>query len=113
MMTIIIRVAAGLRPSLQPVSDEWPGEAQQMVALMKRCWDQDPKKRPCFLGVLPGFAGQGVDGARKGDSWAPSPLLRAMQTQLKHRGLKRFLQQNLPPGAGRMALELGELRSGS
>nr|XP_013010833.1 ankyrin repeat and protein kinase domain-containing protein 1 isoform X1 [Cavia porcellus] len=51
MMTIIIRVAAGLRPSLQPVSDEWPGEAQQMVALMKRCWDQDPKKRPCFLDI--------------------------------------------------------------
>ncbi|XP_014640636.1 PREDICTED: ankyrin repeat and protein kinase domain-containing protein 1 [Ceratotherium simum simum] len=48
MMTIIIRVATGMRPSLQPVSDEWPGEAQQMVDLMKRCWDQDPKKRPCF-----------------------------------------------------------------
>ncbi|KAM6172438.1 ankyrin repeat and protein kinase domain-containing protein 1 isoform 2-T2 [Erethizon dorsatum] len=51
MMTIIIRVAAGMRPSLQPVSDEWPGEAQQMVDLMKRCWDQDPKKRPCFLDI--------------------------------------------------------------
>nr|XP_015842818.2 ankyrin repeat and protein kinase domain-containing protein 1 isoform X1 [Peromyscus maniculatus bairdii] len=49
MMTIIIRVAAGMRPPLQPV--EWPGEAYQMVDLMKRCWDQDPKKRPCFLNV--------------------------------------------------------------
>ncbi|XP_008589663.1 PREDICTED: ankyrin repeat and protein kinase domain-containing protein 1, partial [Galeopterus variegatus] len=48
MMTIIIRVAAGMRPSLQPVSSKWPGEAQQMVDLMRRCWDQDPKKRPCF-----------------------------------------------------------------
>ncbi|XP_070479229.1 ankyrin repeat and protein kinase domain-containing protein 1 isoform X1 [Equus przewalskii] len=48
MMTIIVRVATGGRPSLQPVSEEWPGEAQQMVDLMKRCWDQDPKKRPCF-----------------------------------------------------------------
>ncbi|KAM6158957.1 ankyrin repeat and protein kinase domain-containing protein 1 isoform 3-T3 [Rhynchocyon petersi] len=48
MMTIIIQVAMGMRPSLQPISDEWPGEAQQMVDLMKRCWDQDPKKRPCF-----------------------------------------------------------------
>uniref|UniRef100_A0A7N4PPS2 Ankyrin repeat and kinase domain containing 1 n=1 Tax=Sarcophilus harrisii TaxID=9305 RepID=A0A7N4PPS2_SARHA len=48
MMTIIIRVAAGTRPSLQPISDEWPGEGQQMVDLMKRCWDQDLKKRPCF-----------------------------------------------------------------
>ena len=50
MMTIMVRVAAGLRPSLQPVSDEWPAEAQQMVDLMRRCWDQDPKKRPCFPG---------------------------------------------------------------
>ncbi|XP_076781208.1 ankyrin repeat and protein kinase domain-containing protein 1 isoform X2 [Arvicanthis niloticus] len=50
MMTIIIRVAAGMRPSLQEVSAEWP-EAHQMVDLMKRCWDQDPKKRPCFLNV--------------------------------------------------------------
>uniref|UniRef100_G3U0P7 Ankyrin repeat and kinase domain containing 1 n=1 Tax=Loxodonta africana TaxID=9785 RepID=G3U0P7_LOXAF len=48
MMTIIVRVAAGIRPSLQLISDEWPGEAQQMVDLMKRCLDQDPKKRPCF-----------------------------------------------------------------
>ncbi|KFO31128.1 ankyrin repeat and protein kinase domain-containing protein 1 isoform X3 [Fukomys damarensis] len=51
MMTIIIQVAAGMRPSLQPVSEEWPGEAQQMVDLMRRCWDQDPKKRPCFLDI--------------------------------------------------------------
>ncbi|XP_027268117.1 ankyrin repeat and protein kinase domain-containing protein 1 [Cricetulus griseus] len=48
MMTIIIRVAAGMRPSLQ---SEWPEEVHQMVDLMKRCWDQDPKKRPCFLNV--------------------------------------------------------------
>ncbi|XP_068936444.1 ankyrin repeat and protein kinase domain-containing protein 1 [Petaurus breviceps papuanus] len=51
MMTIIIRVAAGTRPSLQFISDEWPGEGQQMVDLMKRCWDQDPKKRPCFTDI--------------------------------------------------------------
>ncbi|XP_043852780.1 LOW QUALITY PROTEIN: ankyrin repeat and protein kinase domain-containing protein 1 [Dromiciops gliroides] len=51
MMTIIIRVASGTRPSLQPISDEWPGEGQQMVDLMKRCWDQDPKKRPCFTDI--------------------------------------------------------------
>ncbi|KAM5185888.1 LOW QUALITY PROTEIN: ankyrin repeat and protein kinase domain-containing protein 1 [Callospermophilus lateralis] len=49
MMTVIIKVG-GMRPSLQPVSG-WPGEAQQMVDLMRRCWDQDPKKRPCFLDI--------------------------------------------------------------
>nr|XP_031299563.1 ankyrin repeat and protein kinase domain-containing protein 1 [Camelus dromedarius] len=51
MMPIIIRVAAGVRPSLQPASDEWPGEVQQVVDLMRRCWDQDPKKRPWFSDV--------------------------------------------------------------
>ncbi|KAM9221747.1 LOW QUALITY PROTEIN: ankyrin repeat and protein kinase domain-containing protein 1 [Dugong dugon] len=50
MMTVII-VVVGMRPSLQPISDEWPCEAQQMVDLMKRCWDQDPKKRPCFSDI--------------------------------------------------------------
>uniref|UniRef100_A0A2K5L2M6 Ankyrin repeat and kinase domain containing 1 n=1 Tax=Cercocebus atys TaxID=9531 RepID=A0A2K5L2M6_CERAT len=49
MMMIIIQVTAGMRPSLQPVSDQWPSEAPQMVDLVKCCWDQDPKKRPCFL----------------------------------------------------------------
>ncbi|XP_007536133.1 ankyrin repeat and protein kinase domain-containing protein 1 isoform X2 [Erinaceus europaeus] len=52
MMTIIIRVAAGARPPLQPVPPEWPVEAQQMVDLMRRCWDQDPEKRPCFPDIM-------------------------------------------------------------
>lgn len=60
MITIIIRVGTGIRPSLQPVSDEWPGEAQQMVDLMRRCWDQDPKKRPCFPGPHPAGPTQGL-----------------------------------------------------
>uniref|UniRef100_A0A2K5YBC3 Ankyrin repeat and kinase domain containing 1 n=1 Tax=Mandrillus leucophaeus TaxID=9568 RepID=A0A2K5YBC3_MANLE len=51
MMMMIIQVTAGMRPSLQPVSDQWPSEAPQMVDLVKCCWDQDPKKRPCFLDI--------------------------------------------------------------
>ncbi|KAM4850722.1 LOW QUALITY PROTEIN: ankyrin repeat and protein kinase domain-containing protein 1 [Urocitellus parryii] len=43
-------MTAGMRLSLQPVSG-WPGEAQQMVDLMRRCWDQDPKKSSCFLDI--------------------------------------------------------------
>ena len=46
VMTIITQVATGRRPSLQPVSDK----SQQMVDLMRPCWDQEPKKRPCFPG---------------------------------------------------------------
>ncbi|OXB75917.1 UNVERIFIED_CONTAM: hypothetical protein H355_012885 [Colinus virginianus] len=51
MMAIIVKVAAGKRPCLEPISDDWPGECQQMVDLMKRCWDQDPKQRPSFTGT--------------------------------------------------------------
>ncbi|NXR06005.1 ANKK1 protein, partial [Semnornis frantzii] len=51
MMAIIVKVAAGKRPCLEPISDEWPGECQQMVDLMKRCWDQDPKQRPSFTDI--------------------------------------------------------------
>lgn len=52
MMAIIVKVAAGKRPCLEPISNDWPGECQQMVDLMKRCWDQDPKQRPSFTGVV-------------------------------------------------------------
>ncbi|NXG46181.1 ANKK1 protein, partial [Psilopogon haemacephalus] len=51
MMAIIVKVAAGKRPCLEPISEDWPGECQQMVDLMKRCWDQDPKKRPSFTDI--------------------------------------------------------------
>ncbi|XP_053125830.1 ankyrin repeat and protein kinase domain-containing protein 1 [Hemicordylus capensis] len=52
MMAIIIHVAAGKRPCLEAISEDWPGECQQMVDLMKRCWDQDLKRRPSFTDVL-------------------------------------------------------------
>uniref|UniRef100_A0A8C4UYH5 Ankyrin repeat and kinase domain containing 1 n=1 Tax=Falco tinnunculus TaxID=100819 RepID=A0A8C4UYH5_FALTI len=51
MMAIIVKVAAGKRPCLEPISNEWPGECQQMADLMKRCWDQDPKQRPSFTDI--------------------------------------------------------------
>ncbi|TFK01939.1 Ankyrin repeat and protein kinase domain-containing protein 1 [Platysternon megacephalum] len=51
MMAIIVGISAGRRPCLESIRDEWPGECQQMVDLMKRCWDQDPKKRPRFTDI--------------------------------------------------------------
>ena len=48
IMTIIIQVATGRRPSLQPVSDEWLAESQQMVELMRLCWDREPRRGPAF-----------------------------------------------------------------
>uniref|UniRef100_A0A8C8ECT2 Ankyrin repeat and kinase domain containing 1 n=1 Tax=Otus sunia TaxID=257818 RepID=A0A8C8ECT2_9STRI len=51
MMAIVAKVAAGKRPCLDPISNDWPGECQQMVDLMKRCWDQDAKQRPSFTDI--------------------------------------------------------------
>ncbi|NXQ35524.1 ANKK1 protein, partial [Alaudala cheleensis] len=51
MMAIIVKVAAGKRPGLELVRDDWPGECHQMVDLMKRCWHQDPKQRPSFADI--------------------------------------------------------------
>ncbi|NWR12745.1 ANKK1 protein, partial [Paradoxornis webbianus] len=51
MMAIIVKVAAGKRPGLEQVRDDWPGECHQMLDLMKRCWHQDPKQRPSFADI--------------------------------------------------------------
>lgn len=52
MMTVIIKVAAGQRPPLENISEDAPVECQQMIDLMKRCWIQDPNKRPSFCDII-------------------------------------------------------------
>ncbi|XP_056399631.1 ankyrin repeat and protein kinase domain-containing protein 1 isoform X1 [Hyla sarda] len=52
MMTVIVKVAAGQRPPLEDISEDGPVECQQMIDLMKRCWNQDPNKRPCFSDII-------------------------------------------------------------
>ncbi|KAJ1175458.1 hypothetical protein NDU88_000746 [Pleurodeles waltl] len=51
MMTIIIKVAAGRRPSLSDIPEERPVECEQMIDLLQRCWNQDPRKRPAFKDI--------------------------------------------------------------
>ncbi|CAI5795362.1 repeat and kinase domain-containing 1 [Podarcis lilfordi] len=51
-MAVIVTVATGQRPSMEPIRDDWPAECQQMVDLMKRCWDQEPQRRPSFTDVV-------------------------------------------------------------
>ncbi|KAM4704171.1 ankyrin repeat and protein kinase domain-containing protein 1 [Rhinophrynus dorsalis] len=52
MMSIIVKVAAGQRPSLQDISEDRPVECQQMINLMERCWNQSPNKRPSFTDII-------------------------------------------------------------
>jgi serine/threonine protein kinase len=55
-ITALINIRGGVRP-------ERPGEVElkdEMWNLLKRCWDQDPKKRPTIrevVGELEGFVG--------------------------------------------------------
>lgn len=70
MMAIIVKVAAGKRPGLELVRDDWPGECHQMLDLMKRCWDQDPKQRPSFAGGTGLWISQG--SAPRGDKFVSS-----------------------------------------
>lgn len=78
MVSIIIQAAAGMRPPLQPVSAKWPEEAHQMLDLMKRCRDQDPKKRPCFLSKYPLFHAEELK--REGQE---TPLALELRTRNK------------------------------
>ncbi|XP_073513094.1 ankyrin repeat and protein kinase domain-containing protein 1 [Phyllobates terribilis] len=52
MMTVIVKVAAGHRPPLEDISEDAPVECQQMIDLMKRCWNQDANKRPSFSDII-------------------------------------------------------------
>ena len=49
-----------------------------MLDLMKRCWDQDPKKRPCFLSKYPLFHAEELK--REGRE---TPLALKLRTMFK------------------------------
>uniref|UniRef100_A0A8C5PNV3 Ankyrin repeat and kinase domain containing 1 n=1 Tax=Leptobrachium leishanense TaxID=445787 RepID=A0A8C5PNV3_9ANUR len=52
MMAVFVKVASGQRPPIEDISEERPVECQQMIDLMQRCWNQNPKKRPCFVDII-------------------------------------------------------------
>ncbi|KAM4015044.1 ankyrin repeat and protein kinase domain-containing protein 1 [Anomaloglossus baeobatrachus] len=52
MMSVIVKVVAGQRPPLEDISEDAPVECQQMIDLMKRCWNQDANKRPSFSDII-------------------------------------------------------------
>ncbi|XP_077161756.1 ankyrin repeat and protein kinase domain-containing protein 1 [Paroedura picta] len=49
--TVLAGMAAGKRPCLDLICDDGLGECQQVIDLVKRCWDQDPKRRPGFTDI--------------------------------------------------------------
>ncbi|CAB1347522.1 unnamed protein product [Coregonus sp. 'balchen'] len=47
-MTVLMKVSSGRRPGLEKIPDDKPHECEQMITIMQRCWDQDPRERPDF-----------------------------------------------------------------
>lgn len=43
--TVLMKVASGRRPGLEKIPDDKPQECEQMITIMQRCWDQDPRDR--------------------------------------------------------------------
>ncbi|CAK6968132.1 uncharacterized protein LOC121898295 isoform X1 [Scomber scombrus] len=52
MTTVLLQVSHGKRPGMEMFPERKPHECDQMISIMKQCWDQDPKKRPQFLDTV-------------------------------------------------------------
>uniref|UniRef100_UPI00398EC214 ankyrin repeat and protein kinase domain-containing protein 1 n=1 Tax=Pristiophorus japonicus TaxID=55135 RepID=UPI00398EC214 len=52
IMAVFVKVGAGERPCLKLIPENCPQECAQMVDLMQRCWDQEPKRRPAFSEIV-------------------------------------------------------------
>lgn len=51
MTTVLLQVSQGRRPCLEIIPEQRPSACEQIICMMKQCWDQEPKKRPHFSGA--------------------------------------------------------------
>ncbi|XP_042270425.1 ankyrin repeat and protein kinase domain-containing protein 1 [Thunnus maccoyii] len=52
MTTVLLQVSHGKRPCMEMFPEQKPRECDQMISIMKQCWDQDHRKRPQFLDIV-------------------------------------------------------------
>ncbi|XP_077397901.1 ankyrin repeat and protein kinase domain-containing protein 1 [Festucalex cinctus] len=48
MTTVLLNVSHGRRPCVEIMPEQRPRECDQMISIMKQCWDQEQNKRPPF-----------------------------------------------------------------
>ncbi|KAJ8368250.1 hypothetical protein SKAU_G00082780 [Synaphobranchus kaupii] len=48
MMTVLIKVSSGKRPSVENIPDDKPQESEALIEIMQHCWQQEPSDRPPF-----------------------------------------------------------------
>ncbi|XP_070762509.1 ankyrin repeat and protein kinase domain-containing protein 1 isoform X2 [Enoplosus armatus] len=46
--TVLLQVSHGKRPCMEMIPEHKPHECDQMISIMRQCWDQDHRKRPQF-----------------------------------------------------------------
>lgn len=51
MTTVLLQVSHGKRPCVEVIPEQKPRECDQMIDIMRQCWDQDHRKRPQFSGA--------------------------------------------------------------
>lgn len=51
MTTVLLQVSHGKRPNVDMIPEQRPQECNQMISVMKQCWDQEDRKRPPFSGI--------------------------------------------------------------
>ncbi|XP_074496701.1 ankyrin repeat and protein kinase domain-containing protein 1 [Sebastes fasciatus] len=48
MTTVLLQASHGKRPCVDMISEQKPRDCNQMIDIMRQCWDQDHRKRPQF-----------------------------------------------------------------
>ncbi|XP_056298040.1 ankyrin repeat and protein kinase domain-containing protein 1 [Pseudoliparis swirei] len=48
MTTVLLQVSHGKRPCVEMIPERKPQSCEQMIGIMRQCWDQDRRKRPEF-----------------------------------------------------------------
>lgn len=71
MTTVLLQVSQGRRPCLEIIPERRPGECDQIICMMKQCWNQEPRRRPQFSGADTERLGETL-GAAMGLGWKSS-----------------------------------------
>ncbi|XP_077579001.1 ankyrin repeat and protein kinase domain-containing protein 1 [Stigmatopora nigra] len=50
--TVLLNVSHGCRPSLEIIPEQRPRECDEMISIMKWCWQQEENKRPPFSEIM-------------------------------------------------------------
>lgn len=49
---VLLQVSKGKRPCLEMIPEKRPQECEEMISIMKECWDKSPQMRPPFSDIV-------------------------------------------------------------